>query len=113
MPAGGALLDALAHGLTQVVHADARGVEREVGMLRDGLEQTPLDVDGLAQALAVAAERVAAAGLGKPPQQFLFVGDEVDEFAGNAERRSSSMSVGTVAISASVLRASRPTAVRR
>ena len=58
------LLDAEAHGLAQALRALARGVDDQVGRLRDRIEQLALEADRLAQAFAAAAQRMLAPRLG-------------------------------------------------
>ena len=99
--------------LAQFVHAHARGVDDQVGGIEQRLQQPPLDGDGLAQALAAAAQRMHAARLGEAPQQLVVVGHQEDQLAVDAAAAQFvDQRPAPSAISASVLRASMPTAVR-
>ncbi len=76
-----ALFEPLMDDVAQLVHAHARRVDHEIGGVHDGLEDLALLRHRLAQVEVVAAHRVLAAGLGEPPQQLVFAGDQEQHLA--------------------------------
>ena len=110
--AGAALLDALADELAQLVHAHARGVDDQVRGVDDRLEQP--------RSMAMASRRTTLSRLigclrrvsAKRRSSSSSLASRNSTSQWMPLRLSSSMSCGTVAISAAVLRASRPMAVR-
>ena len=113
-PPGGALLDALVDDVAQRVHAHARGVDHADRRRRRWARAAARSMrHRLAQVDVAAAHRVLAARLGEAPQQLLVAATRNMHLALDAAALAARRSAAArVAISAAVLRASRPMAVR-
>ena len=80
-PSGAALLDALVNDVTQGMHAQARGVDQQVGDRGDRLEQCAFHGHRLAQADVAAAHGMLAARFREAPQQLVLGCDQEEHLA--------------------------------